>query len=98
MFLGDVRRELFADSRDGVKKDVVERLTLWLGPVAFFALAAGGLYVSAKELAGASMGSYIEGVGAGTGLLAIGHSVHRASRRPGPADPPPQSAKPADDH
>jgi hypothetical protein len=49
MFLGDVRRELFADSRDGVKKDVVERLTLWLGPVAFFALAAGGLYVSAKD-------------------------------------------------
>lgn len=75
-FMDDLRKELWEG-----QADALERLTLWLGPIAFAALVVGGLVVSIWKVAGANLGSYLEGVGAGTGLLTIGHSVHRASRR-----------------
>jgi hypothetical protein len=61
--------------------DLIERLTLVLGPWLFGVLVVGGFFAGVAEWHGMTFGDYIQAVAAGAGLLAVGHGIHRGERR-----------------
>ncbi len=66
------------------RADGVERLTLVLGPALFAIIVVGGFIAAVTEWHGTTFGDYLQAVAAGAGLVAIGHSIHRGSRRSRP--------------
>jgi hypothetical protein len=65
------------------KPDPMERFTFLLGPCAFgviVLLGVGGLVWDWDDL---KLADFLAATGAGAGLLAVGHGLHRTSRMRG---------------
>jgi hypothetical protein len=58
----------------------LEKLTFVLGPCLFLVVAVGGLLAVVFDWDNLALGDYLQAVGAGAGLLAVGHGIHHAAR------------------
>jgi hypothetical protein len=59
---------------------LAEVMEFFLGPCLFLVLVVGGYVAVVKEWHGLTIGDYLGAIGAGSGLLAVGHGIHHASR------------------